>query len=206
MTDIGENLIAEIISSILFLFLGVTITLIAIKFRPFRKLLRKLGINVPIPKPQLDLDLTYNHKTDSTAIAIKNAGDQAAFNVYCFLFEVFHASENLDYRISSLGEENIKAGILAPGERITFKGSHLHFDGCNITAEQEVWIEYTDELDTHYRTRVIPPSPRGDSLKVETPTVIKHRIPRLPRLAYTGQKDYEMIRRGKKGLPNLLYT
>jgi hypothetical protein len=181
------------------------LTITAMRFRIARMLLRKLGVDIKLSRPQLDLDLEYDGKTYTTKVIIKNAGDQAAFNVYCFLFEIFHASEDGDFKVSSLGSEKIKAGVLAPGEKIIFDGKRVQFDGCNVTAEQELWVEYTDESDQHYRTRIIPPSPRGDDLKVEPPINIKYRIPRLPGLNYPGKRDYEALRRGQAGLQGIDY-
>jgi hypothetical protein len=201
LTDLGINLLAAFIAFVI----GVTVSLLAIKIKRFRIFLRKIGLHFPINRPQLDLDLSYDHKQDKTKVIIKNAGDQAAYNVYAFLFEVFHGTENKTYTVSSLGNESIRAGILAPGEKVTFEGKNIKFDGCNITAEQEMWVEYTDEVGDHYRTKVIPPSPRGDDLKVEVPFKISHRMPRLPGLRYEGAKDYEIIQKGRGGLPNLPY-
>lgn len=195
----------EILAGLALFALGSIGTFAAIHWKWLRKLLSKIGVNIKISRPQLDLELEYDSKNDTTKVVIKNAGDQAAFNVYCFLFEVFHASENKEFKISSLGSQGIKAGVLAPSELIYFDGKHVHFDGCNVTSEQEIWVEYTDEINQHYRTRIIPPSPRGDELKVEPPAKIKKRMPRLPGLNYTGSKNYLPIRRGKKSLQRLGY-
>ncbi len=205
MDGVGSNLIAELIASLILLVVGSAITIAAMRFQFVRKFLRKLGVNIKLSRPQLDLDLEYDAKSDTTEVIIKNAGDQAAFNVYCYLFEIFHASEGGDFKVSSLGVEKIRAGILAPGEKVIFKGKHIQFDGCNVTAEQEIWVEYTDEIDQHYRTRIIPPTPRGDDLKVEPPLIIQHRMPRLPGLSYPGKGSYEAIRKGQEGLRGIKY-
>lgn len=195
----------EIIAGIALFALGSLVAVGAMHWRWLRKSLAWFGVHIKVPRPQLDLDLIFDVKTDTTRVFIKNAGDQAAFNVYCFLFEIYHASENGNYKISSLGPEGIKAGVLAPGEKITFDGKHVQFDGCNVTCEQEIWVEYTDEVKRHYRTRIIPPTPRGDDLKVEPPAQIQKRMPRLPSLNFEGSKNYESIRKGKEGLQGLHY-
>lgn len=195
----------ELIAGIALFALGSLVTIGALHWRWLRIFLSWCGIHVKIPRPQLDLDLEYDLKTDTTKVLIKNAGDQAAFNVYCYLFEIFHASEDGNFKISSLGSEGIKAGVLAPGEKLTFDGKHVQFDGCNVTCEQEIWVEYTDEVKRHYRTRIIPPTPRGDNLKVEPPVQIQKRMPRLPGLSFEGSRNYESIRKGKAGLQSLHY-
>jgi hypothetical protein len=205
MNDIGWNVVANIIAGLVLIILGSLLTIAAMRFDPIRKFLNKIGVNINVSRPQLDLDLEYNGITYTTKVTIKNAGNQAALNVYCYLFEIFHASANGDFNISSLGSERIKAGVLAPGEKIFFDGKRVQFDGCNVTSEQEIWVEYTDELGQHYRTRIIPPSPRGDDLKVEPPVKIKNRMPRLPGLNYSGKQNYEAIRKGQHGLPGLAY-
>lgn len=196
----------EIIAGIAIFIFGSLVTIVAIRWRWLRRVLGKIGIHIKVPRPQLDLDLEYVSKKDTTRVLIKNAGDQAAFNVYSFLFELFHASESGEYKISSLGSEGIKAGVLAPSESVLFGGKHIKFDGCNVTYEQEIWIEYTDETGLHYRTRIIPPTPRGDDLKVEHPVNIKERLPHLSGLSYTGNRDLNAIRRGRKGLDGLHYV
>lgn len=199
------NVAAELIASVILIGIGSAITVASIRFDSMRKLLKRLGVNIRLSRPQLDLDLDYDGASHTTKVIIKNAGDQAAFNVYCYLFEIYHASEDGNFKISSLGSEGIRAGVLAPSERIQFDGKQIHFDGCNVTSEQEIWVEYTDEMKQHYRTRIIPPSPRGDDLKVEPPTMIKHRMPRLPGLGYEGKRNYEAIRKGDEGIQGLNY-
>lgn len=184
---------------------GSIVTIVALRFDWARGFLARIGVNIRSDRPQLDLDLHFKPELSTTTVSIKNAGNQCAYNVYCFLFEVYHAADNKPFSVSSLGSEKIKAGVLGPGEKIYFVGKKVMFDGCNITSEQEVWVEYTDEFGRNYRTRVLTPNGRGDDLKVLPPKAIKYRMPRLPGLKYKGTENFELIRSGKQGLKNIPY-
>ena len=201
LTDLVVNLIAN---SIWFIF-GIIITLLSIRFKFIKLFLGKLGINIPIIRPQLDLSLEYDNIRRSTEVSIKNAGDRAAYNVYLFLSENYLAGERDEYTITSLGGQKIRAGILAKNEQLKFTGKNVNFETCNVTVNQEMWVEYTDEDNVHYRTIIIPPSPRGDDVKVLPPIRIQQRLPGLPNLHYKGNGNYEKIRIGKNGIPGLAY-
>lgn len=200
VVGIGINFISNLVTFVA----GSVVTLLAIRIIWIRKLLRKVGVEVPVSRPQLDLDIERDgHGT--TEIIIKNAGDKVAYNVYVFLFEIFWASEDETYQISSLGTQKVRVGLLSPNEKVVFKGKVVSFSGCNVTAEQEIWVEYTDENDDHYRTRIIPPSARGDTLRVVPPEKIKTRLPLLAGLQFTGNRDWRDIKLGKKGIKGLSY-
>lgn len=197
-----SGLITNLLSSAIWSIAGIILAFISLRFTMIRRALSKLGVNTYINKPQLAFDTEYDSERQQTKITIKNAGDRAAYNVYAFLFEIYHATDEEAYLIKSLGNQKVKIGILASNESISFEDKNIMFEGCNVTAEQEVWIEYTDEYNTHYRTRMLPPSPRGDDAKILPPAQIKKRLPMLPSLKYTGKKDWASIRNGKKGIPN----
>lgn len=200
VVGIGINFVSNLITFLA----GSVVTLLAIRIIWVRKLLRKVGVVVPVSRPQLDLDIERDDY-GTTEIIIKNAGDKVAYNVYVFLFELFWGSEDESYQISSLGTQKVRVGLLSPNEKVVFKGKVVSFSGCNVTSEQEIWVEYTDENDEHYRTRIVPPSARGDALRVMPPEKIKMRLPLLPGLKFTGNRDWKNIKLGKKGIKGLNY-
>lgn len=193
--NIGYNLVANLI----WVVLGAVVVLATLRFEPIRKLLRKIGFNIHFDKPALDVELIYNQKTYKTSFVVKNAGNRPAYNVYFYLFEEFLAGAS--YRIASLGDENIRSGVLGAGKKVTFLDKNMMFHGCNATSDQEVWIEYSDEANQHYRTVVIPSAPRGDDMKIMPPMRIKERLPMLPSMDYQEQKKVDAsLRSGRKGL------
>lgn len=193
--SIGYSLAANLI----WVVLGAVVVLAALRFEFVRKLLRKVGFNIHFDKPVLDIDLRYNQKTNKTSFVVKNAGNRPAYNVYTYLFEDFLAGAS--YRIASLGGEDIRSGVLGVGEKVTFLDKNMMFHGCNVTSDQEVWVEYSDEANQHYRTVVIPSTPRGDDMKVLPPLRINERLPMLPNLDYQEQRKIDTaLRSGRKGL------
>lgn len=193
--NIGYNLIANLI----WVILGAIIILVALRFAGIRSLLRKLGFSIHFDKPVLDIDLKRSKKPQKTSFIVKNAGNRPAYNVYLFLFEDYLAGTS--YRIISLGDQAICSGVLGAGESVTFMDKEMAFYGCGATSEQEIWVEYSDEANQHYRTIIKPTSPRGDDMKVLPPIRIKCRLPMLPGMNYQGQEKLDpLLRRGRVGL------
>jgi hypothetical protein len=199
MLEAIENISYNLIANLIWVILGAVAVLFTIRFEFIRKLLRKVGFNIHFDKPVLDIDLKYSQKTHKTSFVVKNAGNRPAYNVYVYLFEDFLAGAS--YRIVSLGDEDIRSGVLGAGEKETFLDKNMMFHGCSATSDQEVWIEYSDEASQHYRTVVLPSTPRGDDMKVLPPARIKERLPMLPSMDYQGQKKIDpALRSGRKGL------
>jgi len=161
--------------------------------------IKRIGIKIHFDKPQLDFEiLPGNNQKEGIDLKIKNAGNRPAYNVYAFLFEQFMATEiENNYIIKSLGDQNVRSGVLTVGEEIVFNNKKLEFNGCDVTCIQEIWIDYSDEDGDHYRTIVLPISARGDDLQILPPFQIKKRLPMIPGHEYSGDLYWEKIRSGE---------
>lgn len=191
--SIGVNLLADFIWAAL----GAVVLLFIIRFRWLRKLVSRLGIRPAANSPELDFYDSYDPEKGVSSIRIKNAGKSSAYNVYGFLFEVFNAMDVPQFTITSLGEQEIRVGVLGAGEEITFSDKVLMFDGCSVTCTQEIWFEYSDADEYHYRTRILPPTPRGDDIRIMPPIKIDQRLPLWPGWRHSGEGDGKKIMKGK---------
>ncbi len=197
--DLLTNLLAEFIWFVI----GILATIYGLRTKRVRNFAKKLGLKVHFDKPQLDFDILTNQKSGKADLVVKNAGNRPAYNVYAFVFEGYEVTTG--FNIRSLGEQRVRSGVLAVGEKITFTDKELAFIGCNVTVKQEIWIDYSDEDNDHYRTIVIPTNPRGDDMKVLPPMQIKNRIPLAPSLNYESKDHWETYRNGQSFVLNLSY-
>jgi len=131
-----------------------------------------------------------------TAVTISNAGDEPAYNVYVFMAEHFATG---DFKIQSLGEQDVRRAVLGIGDSIVFDNLDIVFDGCNVTCDQQMWIEFENSAGVNFRTVVLPITARGDSERAIPPRVIKRRIERLPGLNIEGNnREWKKYEKGKK--------
>lgn len=191
--DVITSLVANFISFLL----GIPVTLIALKISFFRRIAKNLGVKVHIDKPELDFDIKYKESSGFNFV-IKNAGTRAAYNVYAFLFEHFMAAESKNsYRVVSLGDQDVRCGVLAVNEKVEYANKKLNFVGCDVTCIQEIWVDYTDEDGDHYRSIITTGSARGDDMQVRPPFRINKRLPLLPSYEYSGDLPWHKLRSGK---------
>lgn len=197
--DFLINLLAEFV----WFLTGIVVTFLGLRSSRIRGWAKHVGIKVHFDKPQLDFDIIGNNKSGIANLIVKNAGNRPAYNVYSFLFE---GSEiNVNFSIKSLGEQKVRSGVLAAGEKVKFTDKQLQFVGCNIMVRQEIWVDYSDEDGDHYRTIVLPTNPRGDDMKVLPPIRIQNRIPLAPNLNLECNEPWGSYRNGQKKLMNLNY-
>lgn len=141
-------------------------------------------------------------------VVIKNHGREPAYNVYVFLYN-YHIAADKSAILQSLGEEGISLGVLAEGQSVVFDGKAVVFESCGVTAKQEVWVEYDNKVGAHLRTRIIPPTPRGDDRRVLPPKYVKKRLEMFPASRITfNNKDRKRLAKGRRGLflaPNRLH-
>jgi hypothetical protein len=124
--------------------------------------------------------MVYNRNGDyKTDVIIANHGGEPAYDVYVFLYSHSYIDEN-SYSLKSLGESDVRSGVLGVGKEAHFDNVDLMFEGCSLTAKDEIWVEYSNSAGVHFRTRITPPSPRGDSLRVSPPKVIRKRLELMP--------------------------
>lgn len=172
--DVLNNLLATLIWVIFASALGLILK------RPITRLLRKILPQIDSSIPHIDFSMAYNRNGDyKTDVIIANHGGEPAYDVYVFLYSHSYIDENY-YSLKSLGESDVRSGVLGAGKEAHFDNVDLMFDGCSLTAKEEIWVEYNNSAGVQFRTRVTPPSPRGDSLRVFPPKVIKKRLELMP--------------------------
>lgn len=199
MQDFWINVAASAFYSLIL----IGLTLISLKYKFMRDIAKKLGVKIHTDKPQLDFDIIIRDKRGKADLIVKNAGNRPAYNVYAFIFEGYEVSSG--FHLRSLGQQKVRSGVLAVNEKLIFTDKQLAFIGCNVTSTQEVWIDYSDEDGDHYRTIVIPNSPRGDDMKVQPPIMIKYRIPLMPELDLESKDHYRTYRNGESKILNMNY-
>ena len=185
------SVIASLIAAVIF---GVVIFLIR---KPLIKLLQKVFPQFESRTPHVNFETHSKRVKDKwkTDITISNAGDEPAYNVYVFMAEHFPAG---DFKIQSLGDQNVRRAVLGIRDSIVFKGLDVLFDGCNITCDQQMWIEFENSAGVNFRTVVLPISGRGDSERAIPSRVIKRRLERLPGLSIEGSnKEWKKLEMGK---------
>lgn len=193
--DILGNLLANLIWAVIF----VPIAGLLLRVKAIQIMLARLAPTLGGKVPHISFALEYvAAATKVSNIVIENAGLEPAYNVYVYLFEK-HQGE-ASFSIKSLGNEGIKKGILGAGKSIVFKDRQVVFENCNVTSEQEVWVEFSNAAGVHFRSIVLPQTARGDDWRVLPPRVIKFRLPMLPGWKYESQsrKDLKKIRKGRK--------
>lgn len=193
--DVLNNLLATLIWVIIAGIVGVI-------FRVrIARLLRRVLPQIDSSIPHVDFTFNYNEHGDlKSDIIISNNGGEPAYNVYVFLYtKSFVGADN--YTLKSLGNSNVRSGVLGVAGIVEFKGVDLAFAGCSITSKEEIWIEYDNAVGVHFRTVVIPPTPRGDSLKVNPPKVIKERLEMMPGFDKSyHDKEWKKYEKGKQTL------
>lgn len=197
--DIINNLAANLIwtiAAVIFVYLFKNPII-----RAFRRVWPKIDSKIP----HIDFSAVYKPSQDyKSDITIKNAGGEPAYNVYVFLFVEFPGDGG--YSIQSLGAEGVRSGVLGIGETIKFKDKSMLFDGCDITCRNEVWVEFSNVAGVHFRTVVLPPSPRGDDWRMLPPKVIKKRLSQIPGFHgnYPGA-SWKKLEQGKRDLPEFTH-
>lgn len=152
--------------------------------------------------PHINFEIRSHHMKSGewkNTVIVSNAGDEPAYNVYVFYFEQFPEG-NFKIRPSDM-EHMISRPILGIRDSLTFKMDGVHFDGCNVTCVQEVWIEYENSLGVPFRVISKPGTARGDVARILPPKVIKYRLEQLPGAVIEGnKKDARKYIKGKKAL------
>jgi hypothetical protein len=183
--------VASLIAAVIF---GIVIFLIR---KPLIKLLQKLFPQFESRTPHVNFETQSKQVKGSwkTDITISNAGDEPAYNVYVFMAEHFPMG---DFKIQSLGDQNVRRAVLGIRDSIIFKDLDVLFDGCNITCDQQMWIEFENSAGINFRTVVLPITGRGDSERAIPSRVIKRRLERLPGLTMEGDdKEWKKLEKGK---------
>lgn len=130
-----------------------------------------------------------------TTVQISNAGHEPAYNVYVFMAELSPVGGH--FRIRSLGASGVRRPVLGISDSLTFRGVHMHFDGCNVTKEPQLWIEFENSAGVAFRTVSIPRTPRNDDERTLPPRAIRHRLEQSPDLDIEG--DLQEWRQYQKG-------
>lgn len=185
------GVIASLIAAVIF---GIVIFLIR---KPLIKLLQRVFPQFESRTPHVNFETHSRRLKDKwkTDITISNAGDEPAYNVYVFMAEHFPMG---DYKIQSLGDQNVRRAVLGIRDSIIFKDLDILFDGCNITCDQQMWIEFENSAGVNFRTVVLPITGRGDSERAIPSRVIKRRLERLPGLTMEGDnKEWKRLEKGK---------
>lgn len=164
------------------------------------KIQRLIGItdnNIPILSFETK---NYNKDGDySSQVVIENHGKEPAYNVYVYLYN--HYWEQKTASIQPLGRQGVKIGVLSEGKKEIFERRQIIFGSCNITAEQEVWVEYDNMAGAHLRTRILPSNARGDDQKVCPPKYIKKRLEMIPADHFDfNDKERKKLVKGQRGL------
>lgn len=186
------SIVASLIAAVIFavaLYLSRS-TLIRWAQRAFPALeSRTPHINFETQSKQTKVDWT-------TSVTISNAGDEPAYNVYIFAVERSPVDGN--FTIRSLGGRNVRRAVLGVRDTLLFGNIGLMFDGCNVTHEEQLWVEFDNSARVKFRMVVLPVSARGDSERTIPPKVIKERLERLPDLVMTGgSTEWRRLQRGR---------
>ncbi|MFZ2836568.1 MAG: hypothetical protein WAZ21_04575 [Candidatus Saccharimonadales bacterium] len=192
LNDVYNNLLATLIWVA---FAGV----IGLIFRArIARFIRRILPQIDSSIPHVDFSMNYNVRGDyKTDIAISNNGGEPAYNVYVFLYSKSFVSKN-DYSLKSLGGDEVRSGVLGITRDVNFIGVELIFDGCSLTTKEEIWVEYDNAAGVHFRTVVTPPTPRGDSIRVNPPKVIKKRLEMMPEYHTTRHdSEWKKFEKGK---------
>jgi hypothetical protein len=185
------GVIASLIAAAIF---GVVIFLIR---KPLINLLQKAFPQFESRTPHVNFETHSRRVKDEwrTDVTISNAGDEPAYNVYVFMAEHFPMG---DFKIQSLGDQDVRRAVLGIRDSIVFKDLGVLFDGCNITCDQQMWIEFENSAGVNFRTVVLPITGRGDSEQAIPPRVIKRRLERLPGLTMEGNnKEWKKLEKGR---------
>ena len=191
----------DVISGII---VAITIATLAFIFRStivafVKKLLPKLASKTPHVNFEMNSHHTQKGGWENTVV-VSNAGDEPAYNVYVFYFEQFPEG---NFKIKASDMNNlVTRPVLGIRDRLEFKTEGVHFDGCNVTCKQEVWVEYENSLGVAFRVVSEPGNPRGDVAQIHPPRVIKRRLEQLPGASREGHK--REARYYKKGTKTLL--
>lgn len=185
------SIFASLIAAIIF---GIVIFLVR---KPLINLLQKAFPQFESRTPHVNFE-THSKQVKGewkTDVTISNAGDEPAYNVYVFMAEHFPMG---DFKIQSLGDQNVRRAVLGIRDSMLFKDLDILFDGCNITCDQQMWIEFENSAGVNFRTVVLPITGRGDSESAIPSRVIKHRLERLPSLVIEGDnKEWKKLEKGK---------
>lgn len=173
---IQENIASEIVISVI----ATVIVMCLSYFLSF--LYRKIILHI---YPRLDTKTPYlNFEANSklisnkwkTDISISNACGEPIFNIYVFMAERYVSG---NFTIRSLGSQNIKRTVLGIHDSLLFDDLDIIFESCNLTCNQQFWIEFEDSKGSYFRTVVIPETARGDEQRIISTRRIKSRIDRI---------------------------
>ena len=190
--DIINNLIAE---AVFFVLLGLLTTLL---WNPIKNTIKRLKPVIDSKIPHVSCELVFNKSTQLTDVYITNSGGEPAYNVLVFLAELFHVDDG-GFSIHSLQGEGIRSGIIGPGSQRKYLNKEVHFDGCNVTSTQEIWVDYENAAGVGFRVIVEPPSPRGSDWWYNPPRRVRYLLPNWAGMhAYKGvNREWSSIREGR---------
>jgi len=185
------SIVASLIAAALF---GCAIFFVR---KPLVKLVQKAFPKLESRTPHVNFETHSKRVKDEwkTAVTISNAGDEPAYNVYVFMAEHFPMG---NFKIQSLGDQNVRRAVLGIRDTIVFESLDILFDGCNVTCDQQMWIEFENSTGINFRTVILPISPRGDSERAIPSRVIKRRLERLPGMVLEGDnKRWKKLEEGR---------
>lgn len=194
--NILQDVISGLLVAVIFAVLAFFTRNVIIAF--VKRLIPRLASKTP----HVNFEIKSHHMKNGdwrNTVTVSNAGDEPAYNVYVFYFEQFPEG-NFKLRPSDM-EHMISRPVLGVRDSLTFKTAGVHFDGCNVTCVQEIWIEYENSLGVSFRVVSKPGTARGDVARILPPKVIKYRLEQLPgAVVEGGKKDASKYMKGEKTL------
>ncbi len=154
-------------------------------FKGLRKLMPTLGSKTPHINFEMKSTKTKSDKWKSVA-TVSNAGSEPAYNLYVHYYEQFLGQ---DFKVKALdAKDEISRAVLGIRDTLRFDLDGVKFDGCNVTSDQQIWVEYENSVGVNFRVVIIPPTPRGDASTIRPPKVVKRRFERMPGATLRGNK------------------
>lgn len=180
---------------------AITIGIVVFIFRSaIAKWLRYFFPGVESKRPHVSFETRVtelDEGTWKTNVAISNAGDEPAYNVYVFMVERFPAGE---FSVRSLGAQGVRRSVLGIRDSLEFEGLNMTWQGCNAMVQEWLWIEFENSSGVAFRTVVRAASARGDEERTEPTRVIRRRLEQIPGEEYRGSyEEWRRFRRGRQG-------
>lgn len=198
-TTVHIEISAVIQDVIVALLAAISIAVVAFLFRnTIVRLIKKSIPRINSKTPHVSFDISSKKSKMGewqSMVQVSNASNEPAYNLFVHYFEQV-AGKNFSLKASdSRGE--ITRSVLGIRDKLEYKFTGTYFDGCSVTSDQEIWVEYENSLGLNFRVVIVPEYPRGDVARINPPKVIRKRLESVPGFNMTGDK--KLARKYKKG-------